>query len=166
MFKKLFSPAASKKKIFLIGLSVGLICVLFYLAFFSPKTAPNVSKPPVIEINRLEVLGAGPTGNVEDFNTLFPVSVKFSDVLDPNGTGILVDITPSIPIEKYVLTTYPETLWVQPSTDHKAETYGWVDGTTYTITIKKGSKSPGGAVLQEDYSFSFTNIVSEIDLAP
>ena len=115
-------------------------------------------------VNALEVVSADPIGEVKSLNTLFPVSIRFNASIGTDVSGILVSIVPNVPFDKYVLSTYPNVLWVEPKPVDKAEEYGWVDGVKYTILIGKGSKSFSGAILEEDYSFSFSNSTEGVSM--
>lgn len=155
-----------KRKLIIAGIGLFILALAVYSFIIDPVRTPEVIKPPVVEVNKMEVLNASPAGKLGDMNSLFSVSVKFSENLEPSGNGILVEIVPYVPYKKYVLNTYPDTLWIQPSTEIQADHYGWVDDIQYTVLIKKGSIGGSGSMLQDNYTFTFKNSVGEINLPP
>ncbi|MFA5881044.1 MAG: hypothetical protein WC834_02520 [Eubacteriales bacterium] len=153
----------SKRWAVLLALLI-LAGLLSSFLFLRPGEPPVLTKPPVVGVNTLKVISANPMGNTSSLNTLFPVSVKFSESLGSDLSGIYVDISPAVPFDKYVVSSLPDALWLAPRPVSTAETRGWVDGVTYTVLIEKGSKISSGAVLKEDYSFSFSNSTEGVSM--
>jgi len=148
VFTNIFTSIKNHKRIFLFGFALLVLIVSYILTadYFKPPV-----KPPVVGVSVLSVFSATPQGEVRTINLAFPMMVKFSQALGSDTSGMLVSIEPEIPIEKFVVTSEPNVLWIGP-----AGRDVWADGVKYTITIKKGSKNESGAVLNEDYSFSFS----------
>jgi|GEM_PF-4012783 hypothetical protein len=165
MFSKVAALIAKKKKLTfaVIGILVlGVLVSFMLLSGFSKP--PATTKPPVVGLNTFRVVSAQPIGTVASLNTLLPISVKFSDALGTNVSGMRITISPSIPFETYVLTTQPEVLWVVPAPSSTGQEYGWIDGVEYTVVIAKGSQNSSGALLDEEYTFSFTNATENITM--
>lgn len=161
MIKILESMRNHKRAVLLA--SVGLaVCVFVLLSnYIKPRQPVN---PPVVGVNKMEVLGVGPEGDVETIDPTFSVLVKFNENLDGKTDGMLITISPDISFEMFVTSSQPNVLRIVPLVKETDAVIGWVDGTTYTITVKKDSKTSSGAVLNEDYSFSFTRRTENINL--
>jgi hypothetical protein len=162
MFKKIINLITRKKKlVIVVVVSVVLISLLILSSTIKPSV---VTKPPVVGVNTLEIIGAEPTGEVKSLNTTFPVSVKFNEDLGTDVSGIHVTIVPNIPFDKYVLSTQPTVLWLEPLPDNKSQEYGWLEGVKYTVLVEKGSKSSSGAIVEKDFSFSFSNSAEGVSM--
>lgn len=158
-----FVKRHKRAAIFILVPFIIIVAVIVFILFFGRGESPVSTKPPVVSVNRLEVLSASPQGEVQTLSRLFPVSVKFNEDLGGSTSGILVAIVPNVPFETYVISSQPSTLWIKPSVKSTNAT-GWVDKTEYTVSIKKGSETSDGAILKEDFSFSFVNRTEGISM--
>lgn len=129
--------------------------IVVYVNFFIPKAPEPTTKPPVVSANFVTVVSSDPAGDIKTLNRLFSASVKFSENIGTDLSGLIVSISPSIGFNKYVVSAEPETLWIEPVSSGVDP--GWQDDVLYTVIIRKGSTISNGAVLKEDYSFTFSN---------
>lgn len=150
------------KKFIIYAAGVVVVSLLVYIVFFMPGIQQLTTKPPVVSVNSITVVGSRPAGNIKTLNRLFSASVKFSESIGTDLSGINVFVSPSIGVKKYSVSAEPETLWIEPV--NTGVDPGWKDDVSYTITIKKGSTISSGAVLKEDFSFSFSNSTAGITM--
>lgn len=145
-------------KKYILGLLV-IVAVVIYLIFFTTETTiDKPTTPPVVsKTEGLSVVNTTPVGNIESLDVLYPIAVEFNTDLDGNADGIVVTTVPSIRLKKYVLSSNPKTLWIEPAVTQSKDVQGWLDGVEYTITVARGSKSLSGLVLENNYSFKFRN---------
>ena len=64
-------------------------------------------------------------------------------------------------VKKYVVSSKPDILRIAPENINADS--GWVDDVQYTVVIKKGSTISNGAVLKDDYTFTFINSIKELE---
>lgn len=139
---------------------VGVACLIIMVVIFflqekpqggvgGPTSSPEVP-PVIINSPELTVLSVDPpTGERQSVDGFTPTAFKFSAPIAPELINIIV--TPTIQLNKTVYPEKPDTLFVEPAKS------AWVDGTTYTLTVKIGSRGSNGEELKEDYTYIFSN---------
>lgn len=110
----------------------------------------------VFTTNSLQVSEVLPGNGAANVSTDTVVTVIFNRPVVPlTSIGYQADLVNPVHIE-------PETAgtgeWLNTSIYTFKPEQGFIGGTTYTITIDAGLKTPTDAVLEEDYQFSFSTV--------
>ncbi len=147
-----------RHKYYLLGLLVLSVAVLSTV-FLAPKdtTEQPVTPPVVSKTEDLSIVSVSPVGNFESLDVLQPIAVEFNRDISSDGSGVVITASPTIRLKKYVLSSNPKVLWIQPAVVQSKEIQGWLDDVEYTITVGRGSRSADGASLKDSYIFKFRN---------
>lgn len=146
------------KLLVILALLAVLMLVMIYLLFTKYYNQQS-EKPPVIKksVESLLVLEAAPVGVIESLDNLYPVYIEFNQDVSKSLDYLFIDIKPYIKYRKFVLSSNPNRLWIEP--DNKDPTsgdiIGWENNLVYKVTVLKGSRTIQGHLISEDYSFSF-----------
>lgn len=150
----------SRKKLYIfLGACLFFLFVygVFFFFLFSPrqtektpglnnsKTNAGLPSGKNLHPGSLKVTGYTPRKKqIENFGQKFEVSFSL-----PPG-NIIVETKPQTPI---LVKAYPLKIGGYITVIPKD---GWRDGTTYIVTVKRGSASTTGEILESDYLFTFT----------
>ena len=118
-------------------------------------------EPAPVDNSILRIIQSAPTGTISGDEPRKEVTVVFNHPLVPlaqleQKTAGVMEITPAVRgnfrwYGSRICAFIPET--------------GWEFGRTYTIKIRKGTASLNGKVLPEDYTFSFTFEIPDLDVS-